>query len=446
MKKYYLGLDIGTNSVGWAVTDPSYNLERFRKKDMWGIRLFEQAETAAERRMKRTNRRRLQRRNQRIDLLQELFSEEMSKTDDTFFLRMNESRLHIEDKSVQVKYPLFTDDDYTDIDFYNEYPTMYHLRKELMESSEPHDIRLVYLALHHIIKYRGHFLIDGDLNSAKSFDDVFKKLMEAVNCELDIDIDVHSPDRIEEILRDRTMARSVKAKLLEKEFILNPGEADKDTQKKLKNAVKQICIFTAGNKGDLKKLLFTENLDDVEKTGFKFSDTGFDEEILPELESKIPDQLNVVQSIKAVYDWSILVDILDGEEYLSAAKVKQYDEHKANLKTLRHIMKKYCDKKIWDEFFNDQNGKDNYAAYIGHVRKNGKKHDVKKCSDEDFYKKLKGILGKITPDSGDESILEDLKSKTEAQILLPLQRSKDKMCIRDSICSSDSKACDRHRC
>ena len=425
MRKYYLGLDIGTNSVGWAVTDPSYNLERFRKKDMWGIRLFEQAETAAERRMKRTNRRRLQRRNQRIDLLQELFSEEMAKKDSSFFLRMNESRLHIEDKSVKVKYPLFTDDDYTDIDFYNEYPTMYHLRKELMESSEPHDIRLVYLALHHIIKYRGHFLIDGDLNSAKSFKAVFENLMNAVREELHIDMEAESPDRIEAILRDRTMARSVKAKLLEKEFILNPGEADKDTQKKLKNAVKQICIFTAGNKGDLKKLLFTENLDDVEKTGFKFSDTRFDEDILPELESKIPDRLNVVQSIKAIYDWSILVDILDGEEYLSAAKVKQYDEHKANLRTLRHIMKKYCDRKIWDEFFNDKNGKDNYAAYIGHVRKNGKKYDVKKCSDEDFYKKLKGILGKITPDSDDAAVLEDLISKTEAQILLPLQRSRD---------------------
>ena len=425
MKKYYLGLDIGTNSVGWAVTDPSYNLEHFRKKDMWGIRLFEQAETAAERRMKRTNRRRLQRRNQRIDLLQELFSEEMAKTDPTFFLRMNESRLHIEDKSIKVKYPLFTDDDYTDIDFYNKYPTMYHLRKELMESSVPHDIRLVYLALHHIIKYRGHFLIDGDLNSAKSFNDVFEKLMGAVKGELGIDVDVHYPDHIEKILRDRTMSRSVKAKLLEKEFILNPGEADKDTQNKLKNAVKQICIFTAGNKGDLKKLFFTENLDDVEKTGFKFSDAGFDEDILPELESKIPDQLNAVQSIKAVYDWSILVDILDGEEYLSAAKVKQYDEHNVNLKTLKHIMKKYCSKKIWDEFFNDQNGKDNYAAYIGHVRKNGKKYDVKKCSDEDFYKKLKGILSKITPGSGDESVLKDLINKTDAQILLPLQRSRD---------------------
>ena len=101
MEKYYLGLDIGTNSVGWAVTDPSYRLERFHKKDMWGIRLFEQADTAADRRTKRTNRRRLQRRHKRIQLLQELFAEEMAKVDDTFFLRLNESKLHFEDKSVQ---------------------------------------------------------------------------------------------------------------------------------------------------------------------------------------------------------------------------------------------------------------------------------------------------------------------------------------------------------
>lgn len=101
MEKYYLGLDIGTNSVGWAVTDPSYRLERFHKKDMWGIRLFEQADTAADRRTKRTNRRRLQRRHQRIQLLQELFAEEMARVDDTFFLRLNESKLHLEDKSLQ---------------------------------------------------------------------------------------------------------------------------------------------------------------------------------------------------------------------------------------------------------------------------------------------------------------------------------------------------------
>ena len=45
-QNYYLGLDIGTNSVGWAVTDSSYHLCQFKHKDMWGIRLFDEAKTA----------------------------------------------------------------------------------------------------------------------------------------------------------------------------------------------------------------------------------------------------------------------------------------------------------------------------------------------------------------------------------------------------------------
>lgn len=421
MEKYYLGLDIGTNSVGWAVTDPSYRLERFHKKDMWGIRLFEQADTAADRRTKRTNRRRLQRRHKRIQLLQELFAEEMAKVDDTFFLRLNESKLHLEDKSVQEKYPLFIEKGYTDIDFYQEYPTIYHLRKDLMESDQPHDIRLVYLAIHHLLKYRGHFLIDGSLNSAKSFSTVFEQMMRSVQDGLKIDFTVSHPERVEEILRNRTMARSSKSKLLEKEFVVDPGE---DDPKILKTVVKQICTFIAGNKGDLKKV-FREDLDELEKTGFKFSDPGFDKEILPDLENKIPDLLNVVQAMKAVYDWSVLVDILDGEEYLSFAKVKQFDEHKHNLHQLRQVMKKYCEKKTWVDFFDDPTGKSNYAAYIGHVKKNGKKYSVKRCSEEDFYKNLKGILGNISPNEEDTILINELKEKADAQILLPLQRSKD---------------------
>ena len=74
--KYYIGVDVGTNSVGWAVTNPQYNICKFNQKSMWGIRLFESANTAADRRMKRANRRRLQRRVQRINLLQDLFKEE----------------------------------------------------------------------------------------------------------------------------------------------------------------------------------------------------------------------------------------------------------------------------------------------------------------------------------------------------------------------------------
>ena len=34
--EYYLGLDIGTDSVGYAVTDTTYKLKKFKGEPMWG--------------------------------------------------------------------------------------------------------------------------------------------------------------------------------------------------------------------------------------------------------------------------------------------------------------------------------------------------------------------------------------------------------------------------
>ena len=75
-KDYYVGLDIGTSSVGFAVSDSTYNLKKHLGKAMWGVRLFDEGETAESRRLNRTNRRRLSRRNQRLELLEMLFDEE----------------------------------------------------------------------------------------------------------------------------------------------------------------------------------------------------------------------------------------------------------------------------------------------------------------------------------------------------------------------------------
>ena len=44
--KYSIGLDIGTTSVGWAVIDDNYNLLKKKKKNMFGVYLFEEADTA----------------------------------------------------------------------------------------------------------------------------------------------------------------------------------------------------------------------------------------------------------------------------------------------------------------------------------------------------------------------------------------------------------------
>ena len=46
---YFLGLDMGTGSLGWAVTDSTYQVMRKHGKALWGTRLFESASTAEER-------------------------------------------------------------------------------------------------------------------------------------------------------------------------------------------------------------------------------------------------------------------------------------------------------------------------------------------------------------------------------------------------------------
>lgn len=62
-KKYNIGLDIGTSSVGWAVVESGTQKiikkgKNESRKSLWGVRLFEPANTALERRSFRSARRR----------------------------------------------------------------------------------------------------------------------------------------------------------------------------------------------------------------------------------------------------------------------------------------------------------------------------------------------------------------------------------------------------
>ena len=83
--KYNIGLDIGTNSVGWAVVRSNdFNVIRKGRKKLWGARLFDEASTAEGRRVFRSTRRRFDRRRERIRLLQEMFKDEINKVDPNF--------------------------------------------------------------------------------------------------------------------------------------------------------------------------------------------------------------------------------------------------------------------------------------------------------------------------------------------------------------------------
>lgn len=192
-KKYYLGLDMGTDSCGWCVTDDKYNIIRSHKKTygpdgklikkegchLWGARLFRPANTAKNRRLNRTARRRLARRRRRIILLRELFQPEMDKIDPNFFRRLDQSNLWNEDKDKELQMEhnfLFNDKDLTDKEYYKDFPTIYHLRKAMVngltinghyyDPKKQFDIREVYLVLAHMIKYRGNFLMEGDVKDS----------------------------------------------------------------------------------------------------------------------------------------------------------------------------------------------------------------------------------------------------------------------------------------
>ena len=180
MNKISLGLDIGTNSVGWAVVDENNQIVKKNGYALWGVRMFSASSDASSRRSYRSSRRRLKRRKQRISLLRDIFMNEVYSVDPTFFQRLDDSFYKIEHKKHLNVYNLFNDN-YTDKDYFKKFPTIYHLRSHLLNSDKKEDIRLIYLALHNMIKYRGNFLSKGDFfdkGNTDSIKEVFSKLNE----------------------------------------------------------------------------------------------------------------------------------------------------------------------------------------------------------------------------------------------------------------------------
>lgn len=420
-KGYYVGLDMGTGSVGWAVTDESYQILRRHGKAMWGVRLFESAKTAEERRMFRTGRRRLDRRGWRIEILQEIFAEEISRVDPGFFLRMKESKYYPEDKRdiqgncPELPYTLFVDKTFTDKDFHKKYPTIYHLRKMLMETEDTPDMRLVYLALHHMMKHRGHFLLSGDISQVTEFKNTFNQFIENIrNEEMDfeIELDESAVQMIEETLKDKNLTRSAKKSKLVK------GLNAKNVRDKA------FLTLLSGGTVKLSDLFGMEELNEGERPKISFADNGY-EEYAAVVEMELGELYYIVESAKAVYDWAILSDILGGSTSISDAKVRAYEKHKADLKYLKAVVKEYFPKEVYNAVFVESSDKlNNYPAYIGMTKKNGKKvsFEGKRCSREEFMDFLKKNIVVKLPD---EEAKMYLQSELEKDSFLPKQVNKD---------------------
>ena len=397
-EKILLGVDVGSNSVGWCLTDENNNIIKKNGKSLWGVRLFDSIEndkksSAKVRREFRNNRRRLKRRKERIELLQMLFAKPMFELDKTFFTRLNESFYLPEDRKIQFDYTLFNDRNYKDSDFYKEYPTIYHLRNHLIESKEKEDLRFIYLALHHMIKYRGNFLLDVNefkpMNDAEA-ENLFSELKEQL-IKADYPVVTYNTEIFKKLKSINNKDITI-TKLKEKfnEF-LNPNN-----EKELKNF---IIPFIAGAKISLKKLeIEVDNIDKISTNDENIEETLFS---LIDLKPDKQDILNVLITCVKIYQFFLLGRLLGGNEnnenkYLSTAMVEIYENHRKELKELKKYIKDNIPEKYNQIFKDPIHSKkeiiNNYAKYIGSNNSNGVKKRFSHVSQKEFYNFLKKTL------------------------------------------------------
>lgn len=394
---YYIGLDIGSDSVGWAVTDTDYNILKFKGNAMWGIRLLDESNTAQERRVFRGNRRRNDRGKFRIKCLEMLFDKEICKVDPSFFMRLKESSYQIEDKTVDGIYSLFNDADFTDKNYYEKYKTIYHLRKELIESNEPHDIRLVYLAIAHIIKNRGHFLFDSDSlgeNGLPDFNGIWNELITYLFDNEYGELSCSNYNEIEAILKDNLLSKTKKAALL---------SATLGVEKKKDKQLFSILSLACGCSVNSWDVFMDDTLKESEAKKISFS-SGYDDNESKYM-SVFADRFELIERLKAIYDWALLADVLNGCPYLSFAKCKIYDRHKSDLKELKEYVKNYLPEKSRLIFSENKKGCNNYTAYSGYTSKG---RVIEKCSQEDFIAFLRKELPKEPLDSKYEDMYKHI--------------------------------------
>ena len=415
VKNYYIGLDIGSDSVGWAVTDPDYRIMKFNGNAMWGIRLLEESKTADERRAFRGARRRTERNKFRLECLEMLFDKEICKNDPAFFMRLKESGFYAADKTVDGNFSVFNDADFTDKDYHKKYPTVYHLRKELIESDEPHDVRLVYLAAAHIIKNRGHFLFDSDSlgeNGLPDFLCIWNEILTYLADNEYGELICRDYGQIEELLKDRLLSKTKKT-----EKLCALLGVEKKTDKQLYTILSLMCGCSV-NSSDV---FSDESLKESEAKKITLS-SGYDENESKYM-SVFGDGFELIERLKAVYDWALLADVLDGCGYLSFAKCKLYERHQSDLRELKEYVKAYLPEKKHLIFSENKAGINNYTAYSGYTSKG---RVEKKCSQEDFLDFLKKQLPKEPADSRYEEMYRHIYELSD---FMPKIVSKDNSVI-----------------
>lgn len=398
---YSIGLDIGTSSIGWAVIGDDCKLRRHKHQNMWGAHLFKEADKAVTRRSFRSLRRRLARRKRRITLLQQIFNDEIQKIDPHFYLRLSESMLHLGDKNSALELDaniLFADHSFTDKSYREKYPTIYHLRSDLFHNTDRQDIRLVYLALHHIIKYRGNFLVEGGVdNIISSFDNQnLQKFMDFIGA------DERAAEEIKDTLLDRSKSRSARKSAIDKQVQLTSSA---------KEAVKAVV----GLKWDASKLFEDSSLE----TKGEFSSKDYEEQ-RDDIATAIGDEnYELVATLESVYQWTVFSQFIRKGSSLSDIMIERYDNYRQDLSDLKALFHGFLTKEDYKSFFHGDTAE--FELYNNHKSKN---------SIDDLYKSIRKRLGNVAKE---DRRYQRFEKRAELGEFLARQRIRDNGAIPHQI-------------
>ena len=420
-KSYSIALDIGTNSVGYAAVDENGRLLRYHKRPMYGSVIFDQAETAANRRMSRSTRRRLARKRNRTRELQNLVFSDMGKIDPEFFHRMDESFLLPEDcqyDKLYLKLPkaLFMDGTISVGSYAADAPTIYHIRKALAESEKQADLRYVYLAMHHIIKYRGNFLMEGQqmvqLNAEGEMRQLLENLSDSDGLSCGFQTENGTAKAICEVMKNQSLRKSDRVDKIKE--LLHPRKDTASTK-----AAKALASLLVGNVGSLEAILQYKEIDPAEKISFAKSD--FDEEAYAAVMSD--DQEEVFRQMVRLYRWQLFAEMQKDNGTISDMMVERYKKHGKDLQELKRWVKTYAPDQFEPLFRKDDNPK-GYAAYTDHLRKpkKFKAEKLQRCTQEDFYKALKSVLESNKTKEAVKAAQPMLDAMEDENGFLPLQR------------------------
>lgn len=333
------------------------------------------------------------------------------------------------------------------------------------------DIREVYLVLAHMIKYRGNFLMEGDVQGSvvdptylkQCFDNIDAILINLNNGEDDENEDdkidpseccFNVDEKKASKLANEIFQKINKISYLEDEEGKLFGKFNsKDIRKKILKLInggsgvklkdflpKEILVAHDGDDeyGDKKIDLSSETLeDDINGYG------------LPE------SYIEIILEAKKIYDFRTLAYLLHGQSLLCDAMFNVYKEHKEQLAALKRLYKKYAtkeqyyfmfrDSRILDgDVFDDEEDKEesnkeeskdkkkkaSYVSYIGYTKTNSKaKHTGAHITSE---KNISALIKQIKNDLK----FDVLKSKVDdpsQQNELSEQDISDIQCIEEAI-------------